>query len=85
MQDLSDREVLLLYGALDGVLSDAETDEFYSLLAERPKLRQEYESLKALKDVMTGMQFKQPPEETWDSYWVGVVLRITRALARLHQ
>ncbi|MGB5874012.1 MAG: hypothetical protein WBG01_07375 [Bacteroidota bacterium] len=85
MQDLSNREVLLLHRVLDGALSDAETDEFYSLLAERPKLRREYESLKALKDVMMGMQFKQPPEESWDRYWVDVVSRIERALARLHQ
>ena len=85
MQDLSNRELLLLDRALDRVLSDAETDEFYSLLAERPTLRREYESLKALKDIMMDMQIKQPPEETLERYWTGVVARITRALARLHQ
>ena len=79
--NLSERELLLITKAIDEMLSPDETQELDRLLAERPEVRREYESLKSVKEATMELKFKQPPEETWDRYWAGVYSRLERGLA----
>ena len=79
--NLSERELLLITKAIDEMLSPDETRELERLLAERPDVRREYESLKSVKEATMELKFKQPPEETWDRYWAGVYSRLERGLA----
>jgi len=81
--NLSGQELLLLNKAVDGLLSQEETSEFQSLIAQRPDIRREYESLKSVREVTMELKFKHPPEETWDRYWAGVYARLERGLAWL--
>ncbi|MBM4160696.1 MAG: hypothetical protein FJ217_06325 [Ignavibacteria bacterium] len=83
MTELNEREVTLLMKALDGALTDAERVEFEQLLSASSTLRDEWQSLKRVKEVTMTMKFKRPAEETWDHYWAGVYARIERGLAWL--
>jgi hypothetical protein len=80
---LSDHELLLLTKAVDGLLSQDESTEFHGLIAQRPDIRREYESLKSVREVTMELKFKHPPAETWDRYWAGVYARLERGLAWL--
>jgi hypothetical protein len=81
--NLSERDLLLINNAIDGTLSPGEAQEFERLLADRPDVRHEYESLKSVKEVTMELKFKQPPGETWDRYWAGVYSRLERGIAWL--
>lgn len=80
---LSERELVLVNRAIDGMLSQEEAEELQRLLAEQPVLRREYGSLKSVKEATMELKFKQLPEETWDRYWAGVYSRLERGLAWL--
>lgn len=78
---LSEHESMLLGKALEGVLEESEKLEFEQLLEKRPELREEYQSIKAVQEVTMALNFKKPPEETWDRYWGGVYARMERGIA----
>lgn len=79
--ELNDRESMLVGKALEGALDAAEKREFEKLLGQRPELVEELKSLKAVQEVTMTMNFKKPPEETWDRYWGGVYARLERGIA----
>ena len=76
-----DRFHQLMMGALDHELSAQEQQEFEGLLASSSAWQKEWNEQKQLKELMTQMQFNEPPEEVWDSYWTGVYSRLERKVA----
>jgi len=67
--------------ALDHELSGAEQEEFDRLLAASPERQREWSEYQKLKEMTMQMKFRDPPEEVWDRYWVGVYNRLERRLA----
>ena len=63
MRELNERESMLLGKAIEGALEESERQEFEQLLENRPELRQEFQSIKAVQEVTMAMNFKKPPEE----------------------
>lgn len=72
---------ILLNKALDGLLSTEENAEFENLLASSKECQEEWQSMKQLKEVTREMKFKNPPDEIWDKYWLGIYARLERGLA----
>lgn len=71
----------LLNKALDNMLSDAEQIEFDNLLASSNEYQDEWNSLKQIKEITKTMKLKNPPEEVWDKYWLGIYSRLERGIA----
>lgn len=71
----------LLNKALDNLLTDEERIEFNSLLTSSTEYQEEYKSLKQIKEITKTMKLKNPPEEVWDKYWLGIYSRLERGLA----
>lgn len=71
----------LLNKALDNMLTDEERIEFNSLLASSNQYQEEWKSLKQTKEITKTMKLKNPPEEVWDKYWLGIYSRLERGIA----
>ncbi|MBX2992333.1 MAG: hypothetical protein KF749_14375 [Bacteroidetes bacterium] len=83
MKELTEYEHTLLAKAVDGDLTRKENNELQKLLAAHPALQKELTTMKRLKEMTMEMEFKKPPEETWDRYWAGVYARMERGFAWL--
>ena len=85
MSITADREKFqaLMMRALDGELSAEQQREFERLLSDDKKLRTEFEKYKKLKEATSTMQFKSPPPEVWDNYWMQVYNRVERGIGWL--
>jgi len=70
----------LMMGALDGEISRQDEQELTRLLRGNPVLEAEWKQLQRVKEVMSGMVFRKPPEEVWDRYWTGVYQRFERGI-----
>ena len=77
-----DREKLrvLMMAALDGEISPGDAEELEQGLAADGDLRQEWESMKRVKEVTGEMGFRKPPEEVWGRYWTSVYNRTERGV-----
>ncbi len=77
-----DREKLrvLMMAALDGEISPGDAEELEQGLAADGELRQEWESMRRVKEVTGEMGFRNPPEEIWDRYWTSVYNRTERGV-----
>ena len=69
-----------MMAALDGELSVEERARLERVLAEDGDLRAEWERLERVKEATEEMQYREPPEETWEHYWVSVYNRMERGL-----
>ena len=78
---MTEREQLLIARSLEGSLSADEQRELDELMAARPEVRREVESLRSVKEVTMELRFKKPPEEMWARYWAGVYARLERGVA----
>ncbi len=81
MSSPSDRSKALLEKGLTGGLTAAEMKELEELLNADPELRSEWESLRSIREVTSAMKFREPSQETWDTYWAGVYARLERGIA----
>lgn len=70
----------LMMAALDGELSPEEKTELDSALAADGELRREWERLERVKEATEEMKYREPPEETWEHYWISVYNRLERGL-----
>ncbi|MDH3734206.1 MAG: zf-HC2 domain-containing protein [Gemmatimonadota bacterium] len=70
----------LMMAAVDDEISPEERAELDAALAGDPKLRDEWEAFKRLREVTRTMTTREPPAEVWDSYWEGVYRRFERGL-----
>ena len=71
----------LMMGALDGELSSSDETELKRLLEYDPALEAEWRQLKRLKEVTNTMSLRQPSQEVWEGYWMGVYRRFERGVA----
>ncbi len=71
----------LLNKSLDGLLSEDEQKEFDNLSNSSKEYREEWQSIKKIKEVTNNMKFKKPPEEFWDNYWLGIYSKLERGIA----
>jgi len=71
----------LMMGALDGELSSSDETELKRLLEYDPALEVEWRQLKRLKEVTNTMSLRQPSQEVWEGYWMGVYRRFERGVA----
>lgn len=71
----------LLSKALDNLLTDEERIEFDNLLASSNEYQEDYKSLKQIKEITKTMKLKNPPEEVWDKYWLGIYSKLERGLS----
>jgi hypothetical protein len=71
----------LLNKALDNMLTNEERIEFNSLLASSNEYQEEWNSIKKIKEITKTMKLKNPPEEMWDKYWLGIYSRLERGIA----
>lgn len=71
----------LMMGALDGEISSAEETDLERLLESDPALEAEWRQLKRLKEVTNTMSLRQPSQEVWEGYWMGVYRRFERGIA----
>jgi len=67
-----------MMAALDGELSGDERAALDRALAEDNELRGEWERLERVKEATEEMRYREPPEETWEHYWVSVYNRLER-------
>jgi anti-sigma factor RsiW len=73
-----DRVQALMMAALDGEISPEERRELDALLARQPDIAAEWARLGRLKEVMTTMGVRIPPEEVWDRFRVTTMHRVER-------
>lgn len=71
----------LLNKALDNELTENEKSEFENLLSTSQEFRDEWNSLIKIKEITSTMKFKNPPEELWEKYWLGIYSRLERGVA----
>lgn len=78
----ADREKLrgLMMAALDGEITADERAELERGLEADGELRQEWESMRRVKEVTAEMGFREPPEEIWGRYWTSVYNRAERGV-----
>ncbi len=81
MSNELDRFQTLLNKALDNMLTDEERIEFNSLLASSDEYQDKWNSIKKIKEITKTMKLKNPPEEIWDKYWLGIYSRLERGIA----
>jgi ferric-dicitrate binding protein FerR (iron transport regulator) len=79
-QDRREQMRRRMMAALDGELSGEERAELQRVLAEDGELRIEWERLERVKEATEEMRYREPPEETWEHYWVSVYNRLERGL-----
>jgi len=80
---ITEHEGALIAKALEGTLTAEEERELEAVMAARPEVRREMESLRSVREVTMELQFKKPPEEMWARYWAGVYARLERGIAWL--
>lgn len=78
---MTDRFILLLEKYFDEGLNKDEKQEFEHLINSDDKYKKEFEEQKRVKEVLSKMKMKNPSNEVWDSYWLGVYNQIERGLA----
>jgi ferric-dicitrate binding protein FerR (iron transport regulator) len=77
-QELREQARRQMMAALDGELSREERADLDRALAEDSELRGEWERLGRVKEATEEMRYREPPEETWEHYWVSVYNRLER-------
>ena len=71
----------LMMAALDGELAASDRIELERLLEGDPALAAEWRQLCRVKEVTKTMSMRQPPQEVWEGYWMGVYRRLERGFA----
>ncbi|MBU2444846.1 MAG: hypothetical protein KJ666_04640 [Bacteroidetes bacterium] len=80
MNNNSERLRELIVKEVDELTTSDEKLELKSLLNKYPEFIQELNEQKKMKEVSKKMKLKSPPQEVFDSYWMGVYNRIERGI-----
>ncbi len=70
----------LMMASIDGETNAQQESQLQALLNAEPALRQEFDELKALKELTMKNKPEAPPPAVWENYWTGVYTRIERGL-----
>ena len=68
----------LLSGYVDGELSDDQRQEIETHLQECADCRRQFDELVSIKERLTMIKFKEPPDLELQRYWSGVYNRLER-------
>ena len=79
---MKERFILLIEKYFDGELTSEEKYEFDSLLLNN-EYKTEFDEQKRVKEVLNKMKLKNPSEEVWDKYWLGIYNKVERSLGWL--
>jgi len=71
----------LMMAALDGEVSAADRTELDRLLEGDPALAAEWRQLQRVREVTRTMSMREPSQEIWEGYWMGVYRRLERGIA----
>jgi anti-sigma factor RsiW len=71
----------LMMAALDGELSATDHTELERLLDGDPALAAEWRQLQRVREVTKAMSMREPTQEVWEGYWMGVYRRLERGIA----
>ena len=64
----------------DGELNEEERKQVERHLEECSECRKEFEEMGKFEEVLSKMQFKEPPKEAWKMYWSSVYNRLERGI-----
>ena len=78
---MKDRFIYLMENHFENKLSEDEEKVFFHLINNNSELKKEFEEQKRVKEVLSNMMLKNPSQEIWDGYWLGIYNRIERGLA----
>ncbi len=78
---MNERFIYLMENYFDKNLNKSEESEFLDLVNNNTELNKEFEEQKRVKEVLSKMMLKNPSQEIWDSYWLGIYNRIERGFA----
>lgn len=78
---MNERFIYLLENYFENKLSEEGKTEFFDLVNNNSELKKEFEEQKRVKEVLSKMMLKNPSQEIWDSYWLGIYNRIERGIA----
>jgi hypothetical protein len=78
---MDNRFFLLAEKYLNNELSAAEKEELNTILLKEPKIKEDLEEQKKIKEVLNKMTLKNPSKEMWDGYWLVIYNRIERGIA----
>jgi hypothetical protein len=80
---MNDRARELMMAVIDGEHSADDLRELETLAASSEEIRSDWARLARVKEATRTMTWKNPPEETWDRYWMSVYNRLERKIAWL--
>ncbi len=70
----------LLMKKIDDEISRAEVKEFEEIVAKYPECRAEWKEQQKIKEAAQMLKYTNPPDEIWDSYWLGIYNRLERKI-----
>ncbi len=80
---MDERIIMLMEKYFDSSLSSEEEREFENILSDDTEFKTEFEEQKRIKEVLNKMNLKNPTNEFWDAYWLGIYNKFERSLAWL--
>ena len=78
---MKERFIYLMENHFENKLSEDEEKEFSNLINNNGEFKKEFEEQKRVKEVLSNMMLKNPSQEIWEGYWLGIYNRIERGLA----
>lgn len=64
----------------DGELNEEQMEMVEKHLEECTECRREFEEMKRFEEVMSKMELRKPPKETWKMYWASIYNRLERRI-----
>ena len=80
---MDERKIILMEKYFDASLSSEEEREFENIILHDEKFKVEFEEQKRIKEVLNKMNLKNPTNEFWDAYWLGLYNKFERSIAWL--
>jgi hypothetical protein len=79
-REIEERFRQLLMAAVDGELREQEKKEFDHFIQSDSACAKSWQEYKKLKEVTRTMKLKDPPNETWETYWINIYNKIERGI-----
>lgn len=80
---MNERKIILMEKYFDASLSSEEKREFENILLQDKEFKKEFDEQKRIKEVLNMMNLKNPTNEFWDAYWLGIYNKFERGIAWL--
>lgn len=70
----------LISSYIDGEVNEKQKKMVENHLKECSECRKEFREMSRLEEVMSQMELKKPPKETWQVYWASIYNRLERRI-----